>query len=99
MIKRGIKVVSLQKNTIIRHSNSLSDSNNNNKKDSYESSIVVLNDVYAINGKCFFRKRGTAVPSFRLLHRSAKQVYPKQRSETAKTQQATIHNFRQAKPD
>lgn len=50
MIKRGTKVVSLQKNTTIRHSNSLSDSNNNNKKDSYESSIVVLNDAYAING-------------------------------------------------
>ena len=50
MVKREINVVSLQKNTITRHSNSLSDSNNNNKKDSYESSIVVLNDAYAING-------------------------------------------------
>ena len=27
------------------------------------------------------------------LHRSAKQVYPKKRSETAKTQKATIHDF------
>lgn len=50
MIKRGTKVVSLQKNTILRLSYSLSDSNNNNKKDTYESSIVVLNDAYAING-------------------------------------------------
>ena len=33
-----------------------------------------------------YGKRGTAVPSFRQLHRSAKQVYPKKRSETAKTQ-------------
>lgn len=48
MIKRGTKVVSLQKNTTLRLSYCLSDSNN--KKDSYESSIVVLNDVYAING-------------------------------------------------
>ena len=59
---------------------------------------MVLNDVYAINGKCFFRKGGTAVPSFRQLHRSTKQVYPKKRSETAKTQKATIHDFRQAQP-
>lgn len=28
---------------------------------------MVLNDVYAITGKCFFLKRGTAVPSFRQL--------------------------------
>ena len=37
-------------------------------------------------------------PLFRELHRSAKQIYPKKRSETAKTQKATIHDFRQAQP-
>ncbi len=50
MIKRERNIVSLQKNAITRLPYSLSDSNNDNKKDSYESSIVVLNDVYAIDG-------------------------------------------------
>ena len=40
----------------------------------------------------------SSVNEEQLLHRSAKQVYPKKRSETAKTQKATIHNFRQAQP-